>query len=85
MYIPTTQEFPEFPLLPVLLPAALGMTVDQIKHKFRQNGMTFTQWALDHGYKPNKVIRVVNGFDKGNYGAAHTIAVKLGMKSETAV
>lgn len=61
------------------------MTPEQIKQKFRKNGVTITQWARDHGYKPNKVIRVLNGFDKGNYGKAHTIAVQLGMKSETTV
>ena len=59
------------------------MTAEQIKHKFRQNGVTFSQWARERGYKPNKVIRVINGFDKGNYGKAHEIAVQLGLKTET--
>ena len=58
------------------------MTATQVKQRFRQNGMTFKQWASDHGYKYNKVIRVINGFDKGHRGAAHTIAVQLGMKIE---
>ena len=58
------------------------MTPDQIKLRFRQRGQTISQWARDHGYKANKVIRVLNGFDKGHYGKAHEIAVKLGMKPE---
>lgn len=58
------------------------MTPDQIKTKFRMRGQTISQWARDHGYKPAKVIRVLNGFDKGNYGQAHEIAVKLGMKPQ---
>jgi gp16 family phage-associated protein len=58
------------------------MTPDQIKTKFRMRGLTISQWARDHGYKPAKVIRVLNGFDKGNYGQAHEIAVKLGMKPQ---
>lgn len=56
------------------------MTPDQIKHKFRQEGRTFSQWARDHGYPEYKVLRVLNGFEKGHYGQAHEIAVKLGLK-----
>jgi len=63
------------------------MTPDQIKHRFRQRGETFSQWARDNGYSVNKVLRVLNGFDKGHYGKAHEIAVKLGLKpgSDTTV
>jgi gp16 family phage-associated protein len=56
------------------------MTAEQIKKRFRQKGQTFSAWARAHGYKPNKVIRVLNGFDKGHYGQAHEIAQKLGLK-----
>ncbi|WP_219211907.1 DNA-binding protein [Variovorax boronicumulans] len=59
------------------------MTPDQLKQRFRARGMTFSQWARDNGYRANKVIRVVNGFDKGHYGQAHEIAVKLGLKPAT--
>lgn len=58
------------------------MTPDQLKQHFRANGMTFTQWAKDHGYRPNQVLRVLNGFDKCTRGAAHDIAVKLGLKPD---
>lgn len=60
------------------------MTPDQIKQKFRSEGKTFSGWAREHGYRPNKVIRVLNGLDKGNYGQAHEIAVRLGLKPKTA-
>ena len=56
------------------------MTPEQVKQRFRQHGQTFSQWAREHGYHPQKVIRVLNGFDKGHYGQAHEIAVKLGLK-----
>jgi gp16 family phage-associated protein len=59
------------------------MTPEQIKIRFRQQGKTFSGWAREHGYSPQKVIRVLNGFDKGHYGVAHEIAVKLGMKPST--
>lgn len=60
------------------------MTADQVKALFRQRGITFTQWAEENGYSRNEVYRVLNGQVKANYGKAHEIAVKLGLKSETA-
>ena len=59
---------------------AINLTPDQIKQRFRQRGETFSQWARDNGYPVNKVLRVLNGFEKGHYGKAHEIAVKLGLK-----
>lgn len=56
------------------------MTPDQVKKRFRQRGQTFSSWARENGFRPNQVLRVLNGFDKGHYGKAHEIAVKLGLK-----
>ncbi len=50
------------------------------KEALRNEGKTLSAWAREHGFKENKVIRVVNGFDKGNYGKAHEIAVAMGIK-----
>ncbi len=58
-----------------------ALTPDQVKQRFRQRGITITQWAEKHGYKRNAVYRVLNGFDKANYGQAHEIAVALGIKT----
>ncbi|TBU75218.1 DNA-binding protein [Phytopseudomonas daroniae] len=58
-----------------------SLTPDQVKERFRQRGITITKWADQHGYKRNAVYRVLNGFDKANYGKAHDIAVALGMKA----
>lgn len=57
------------------------MTPEQVKAKFRAQGKTFSEWARTNGFRPNQVTRVLNGFDKGHYGKAHDIAVKLGLKS----
>ena len=57
------------------------MTPEQIKAKFQREGKTFTQWAKERGYPRNAVSRVLNGFDKANYGRAHQIAVDLGLKT----
>ncbi|MBI1175672.1 MAG: DNA-binding protein [Sideroxydans sp.] len=59
------------------------MSSDQVKRRFRQQGITVTQWARDNGYTRNEVYRVLNGQAKAYYGKAHEIAVKLGLKSES--
>ena len=58
------------------------MTPEEIKKQFRLRGETFTQWAINNGYRPQQVLRVLNGFDKGHRGKAHEIAVKLGLKPD---
>jgi len=58
------------------------MTAEQVKTQFRQRGITFTRWAEEHGYTRNEVYRVLNGQAKANYGKAHEIAVKLGLKAQ---
>lgn len=61
------------------------MTAEQIKNQFREHGLTFTDWAAKHGFDRNDVYRVLNGQLKGNYGKGHDIAVRLGMKPDTAL
>lgn len=58
------------------------MTPEQIRKDFRARGETFSQWARKHGYKPQAVSRLLNGYERGNYGTAHEIAVKLGLKPQ---
>jgi gp16 family phage-associated protein len=55
-------------------------TVEQVKQSFNNSGITVTQWADEHGFPPNAVYQVLNGFSKGRYGQAHDIAVALGLK-----
>lgn len=56
------------------------MSSEQVKRHFRQQGITFTDWARQNGYTRNEVYRVLNGQSKAHYGKAHEIAVKLGLK-----
>lgn len=58
------------------------LTPNQVKERFRARGITVTQWAEEQGYRRNAVYRVLNGFDKANYGRAHEIAVALGLKAD---
>jgi gp16 family phage-associated protein len=59
------------------------LTPEQVKAKFHKEGKTVKQWAIENGYDPNRVYRVLGGFDKALWGKAHEIAVKLGMKAAT--
>lgn len=56
------------------------MTADQVKAKFKREGVTVTQWAAQHGYDRQRVYLVLNGQNKALYGQGHEIAVKLGLK-----
>lgn len=58
------------------------MSSEQVKCRFRQQGITFTDWATQNGYTRNEVYRVLNGQAKAHYGKAHEIAVKLGLKAD---
>lgn len=60
------------------------MTPEQVKNRFRSQGRTVTDWANEHGYSRNLVYQVLNYQSKANYGKAHEIAVKLGLKSQAA-
>lgn len=55
-------------------------TPDEVKADFLANGITISQWARDHKYKPREVSLVLNGQVKGRYGKGHDIAVALGLK-----
>ena len=57
-------------------------TPDQVRAEFKAAGTTFGQWARENGYRPAQVYRVTSGVDKGYYGDAHEIAVKLGLKAK---
>jgi len=59
---------------------AKALTALQVKENFRQAGKTISDWATENGYTRNEVYRVLNGQAKANYGKAHDIAVKLGLK-----
>jgi gp16 family phage-associated protein len=58
----------------------MHLNPDQLKNKFKREGRSFSQWAKDNGYQYQDVIRVLNGFNKGQRGRGHEIAVKLGLK-----
>ncbi|EGK12348.1 helix-turn-helix domain-containing protein [Kingella kingae] len=42
----------------------MALTPEQVKKNFKQKGITFSGWAREHGYRPQEVIRVLNGFFK---------------------
>jgi len=57
------------------------LTPEQVRQSFRRQGKPLSQWAKENGYRPDQVYRVMASIDKGYYGMAHEIAVKLGLKA----
>ena len=55
-------------------------TGEQVKQRFRMAGKPVAEWARENGFRPHQVYRVLNGYERGDRGDAHRIAVKLGMK-----
>ncbi|AFJ01988.1 putative phage-like DNA-binding protein [Methylophaga frappieri] len=58
------------------------MSPEQVKAKFKKQGLTFSKWARENEFPVRAVYRVIAGIDKGDHGRAHEIAVKLGIKAD---
>lgn len=54
--------------------------VEQVRRHWKRHGITMTSWARANGYSSQQVRDVLRGRAKGNWGASHAIAVKLGLK-----
>jgi gp16 family phage-associated protein len=57
------------------------MSGEEVKRKLRARGITLTAWAKENGFPYPIVSGVVRGVIRGNFGVAHEVAVKLGMKA----
>lgn len=62
----------------------MAITSKQVKEKLAQQGKTQKEWALERGYTPESVTRVLNGTCKARRGKGHDIAVALGLKDPMA-
>lgn len=54
---------------------------ERAKRWFEAHGVSVTDWAAAHGFEREAVYDVLNGRTKGRRGAAHRIAVALGIKA----
>lgn len=45
-----------------------------------RHGVTITQWARSHGFKPAVVAALLSGRTQGNWGEAYGAAVALGLR-----
>lgn len=55
-------------------------TPAEVRAWFSRHGVTITQWAQSHGFKPSVVGSLLAGRTQGNWGEAHGAAVALGLK-----
>lgn len=60
------------------------MTPEQVKKNLQREGITITTWAHENNFNRNLVYQVLNGRCKANFGKAHEIAVRLGLKTNDA-
>jgi gp16 family phage-associated protein len=58
----------------------MALNANQAREWFRDNGITITRWAYDHGFSPSLVYQVAQGKRKCLRGQSHLIAVALGLK-----
>lgn len=57
----------------------------EVKADFERNGISVAAWAKANGFHRGAVYAVLAGRCKAKYGAAHAIAVALGLKTGTVV
>ena len=55
-------------------------TTDQVRADFNRIGKPVTEWARQHGFKPNLVYEILRGRGLCKRGKSHQIAVMLGLK-----
>lgn len=53
---------------------------EEAREGFKKAGLTIRQWSKDNGFNERLVYAVLSGANKGYYGKAHLIAVRLGLK-----
>lgn len=58
------------------------ITIDQFKADLCAQGITFAQWADDHGFARILVYRTMAGVIKGRHGIGHAILVAAGVKPQ---
>ena len=56
-------------------------TPEEVKREFDSAGISIGSWAKQNGFKRERVYAVLDGRNKAKYGAAHSIAVALGLKA----
>lgn len=55
-------------------------TSQQVREEFEHNGDSISRWAIDNGFAPSLVYRVLSSAVLPKRGQSHDIAVMLGMK-----
>lgn len=59
-------------------------TSQEVRDEFDRKGESISQWAIDNGFAPSLVYRVLSGDSMPKRGKSHDIAVMLGMKNGVA-
>jgi gp16 family phage-associated protein len=54
-------------------------TAEQVKNDLKNRYGSVSAWAIQNGYTPLAVSRVMTGVNKGRFGQGREIALKLGL------
>lgn len=52
----------------------------ELRAWFETEGLSISQWASNHGFKPREVYALLSGKTTGVRGRAHKVAVALGLR-----
>lgn len=56
-------------------------SLEETKQWFFDHGVSVSDWAKAHGFRPNEVYALLNGKTRGARGSSHRVAVALGLKA----
>lgn len=56
-------------------------SLPEVRAWFVAHGLTVREWAKQFGFTPEQVYAVLSGRARGRHGAAHEIAIALGLKA----
>jgi gp16 family phage-associated protein len=57
-------------------------TVQDVREWFDEEGLRVADWAKAHGFKADQVYAFLSGRTRGRSGAAHRVALALGLKQQ---
>src|SRR5262245_16177633 len=63
------------------MPSESLKTVEDVRAWLDLHGVTISDWARAHGFKPSVACALLSGRTRGRWGAAYRAAVVLGLRS----
>jgi gp16 family phage-associated protein len=62
-------------------PSGSIRSLEETKQWFFDHGVSVSDWAKSHGFRPSEVYALLSGKTRGTRGSSHRVAVALGLKA----